>query len=79
MGPVVAVVSLWFPVPGELLSVGLASVFPGKLDVGGEDEDGDEGGGAGLELPEAGADVLTWGLAVLAGLGLAGQEGEPVA
>ena len=78
MGPVVAVVSPWLPVPGELLSVGLTSVFPGKLDVGGADEDG-EGGGAGLELPAAGADVLTWGLAVLAGLGLAGQEGEPVA
>jgi hypothetical protein len=76
---VVAVVSLPFPVPGELLSVGLTSVFPGKLDVGGEDEDGDEGGEAGLELPEAGADVLAWGLAVLAGVGLAGQEGEPVA
>jgi hypothetical protein len=93
----VAVVSLWFPVPGELLPgfavpgellpVGLTSVFPGKLDVGGEDEDGDEGGededgdeggGAGLELPEAGADVLMCGFAVLAGLGLAGQEGEPV-
>jgi hypothetical protein len=79
VGPVVAVVSLWFPGPGELLSVGLTPVFPGKLDVGGEDEDGDDGGGAGRELAAAGADVLTWGLAVLAGLGPAGQEGEPVA
>jgi hypothetical protein len=78
------VVSLWFAVPGELppaglLPVGPTPVFPGRLDVGGEDEDGDEGCETGLELPAAGADVLTRGLAVLAGLGLAGQEGEPVA
>ncbi len=81
MGPVVAVVSLWFAAPGEPLPVGLTPVFPGRLDLGGEDEeeDGDEGGAAGLELPAAGADVLTRGLAVLAGFGLAGQEGEPVA
>jgi hypothetical protein len=82
VGPVVAVVSPWLPVSGgELLSVGLTSVLPdeGKLDVGGEDEDAEEGGVAGLELPDAGADVETAGLAVLAGAELAGQEGELVA
>jgi hypothetical protein len=78
---VVAVVSPWPPVLGEPPSAGLPPVLPdeGKLDVGGADEDGDEGGGAGLVLPAAGADVLALGLAVLAGLGLAGQEGELVA
>ena len=64
MGPVLAVVSPWLPEPGEPLPVGLTSVLPdaGKLDVGGgaaEEEDA-----AGLELPGAGADVLTPGLAV---------------
>jgi hypothetical protein len=64
----------WFPAPGEVPSVGLTSVFPaaGKLDV----EDADEAGAAGLELPEAGADVVTLGLAVLAGLELGVAQGE---
>ncbi len=76
MGPVVAVVSPWPPAPGEPLPVGLTSVLPdeGRLDVGAEDTD--EGGVATLELPDAGADVETAGLAVLAGVELAGQDGE---
>jgi hypothetical protein len=76
---VLAVVSPWLPVPGEPLSVGLTLVLPdeGRLDVAGGDAD--EGGAAGLELPAADADVLTWGSAVLAGLALAGQDGELVA
>lgn len=76
MGPVVAVVSPWPPAPGEPLPVGLTSVLPdeGRLDVGAEDPD--EGGVATLELPDAGADVETAGLAVLAGVELAGQDGE---
>jgi hypothetical protein len=76
---VVAVVPPWPPVPGEPLSVGLTSVLPdeGKLDVGAEDPD--EGGVATLELPDAGAEVETAGLAVFAGLELAGQEGELLA
>jgi hypothetical protein len=65
VGPVVAVVSPWPPAPGEPLSVGLTSVLPeGRLDVGGEDELAEEGGVATLELPDAGADVETAGLAV---------------
>lgn len=74
-----AVISPGLPGPGEPLSVGLLLVPPdeGKLDV--EGGDADEGGAAGLELPAADADVLTRGLAVLAGLALAGQEGELVA
>jgi hypothetical protein len=86
VGPVVAVVSPWLPLAGgELLSVGLTAVLPdeGKLDVGGRLDaggaDADEGGVAGLELPDAGADVLTMGSAVLAGLELAGQEAELLA
>jgi hypothetical protein len=79
VGPVVAVVSPWPPVPGEPLSVGLTPVLPdeGKLDVGAEDPD--EGGVATLELPDAGGDVETAGLAVLAGVELAGQGPELVA
>jgi hypothetical protein len=71
---VVAVVSPWLPLPAEPLPVGLTSVCPaeGKRDV----EDEDAGGVAGLELPGAAGDVETVGPAVLAGLGLAGQEGE---
>jgi hypothetical protein len=86
VGPVVAVVSLWPPLAGgELLSVGLTPVLPdgGKLDVGGRLDagggDADVGDVAGLELPDAGADVLTLGLGVLAGLGLAGHEAGLVA
>jgi hypothetical protein len=73
---VLAVVSPWLPVPGEPLSVGLTLVLPdeGKLDV--EGGDAEEGGAAGLELPDADADVLMLGLAVLAGWAPAGQEGE---
>jgi hypothetical protein len=61
---VLAVVSPWFPVPGEALSVGLTPVLPveGKLDVA--DEDADEGGVTGLELTDAGGDVATVGLTV---------------
>jgi hypothetical protein len=64
VGPVLAVVSPWFPVPGEPLSVGLPSVLPveGKLDVG--DEDADEGGVTGLELTDVGGEVATVGLTV---------------
>jgi hypothetical protein len=64
VGPVLAVVSPWRPVPGEPVSVGLTSVLPieGKLDVA--DEDADEGGVTGLELTDAGGDVETAGLTV---------------
>jgi hypothetical protein len=86
VGPVVAVVSPWLPLAGgELLSVGLTVVLPdgGRLDVGGRLDagggDADEGDVAGLELPDAGADVLTMGSAVLPGLRLAGHEAELVA
>ena len=66
----------WLPLPDEPLAVGLTSVLPveGKLDV--EGGDADEGGAAGLELAAAGGDVETLGPAVLAGVGLAVQEGE---
>jgi hypothetical protein len=71
VGPVVAVVSPWPPLSGgELLSVGLTPVLPdgGWLDVGGRLDagggDAGEGDVAGLELPDAGADVLTLGPAV---------------
>jgi hypothetical protein len=65
VGPVVAVVSPWPPLSGgELLSVGLTPVLDvgGRLDAGGGDAG--EGDVAGLELPDAGADVLTLGPAV---------------
>lgn len=64
MGPVLAVVPPWLPVPGEPLSVGLPVVLPveGKLDLAGKDAD--EGGVTGLELTDAGGDVETRGLAV---------------
>jgi hypothetical protein len=67
---VVAVVPAWFPVPGELMSVGLTSVLPVEGDLGVEDVD--EGGVAVLGLPDAEADAVTLALgpAVLAGLGL---------
>jgi hypothetical protein len=64
VGPVLAVVLPWFPVPAEPLPVGLPPVLPvaGALDVG--DEDADEGGVTGLELTDAGGDVATVGLTV---------------
>ena len=73
------VVPAWFPVPGELLSVGLTSVLPveGKLDV----EDVDVGDVAELVPPDAEADevALALGPAVLAGLGLEVWQGLSVA
>jgi hypothetical protein len=73
---VLAVVPLWLPLPDEPLSVGPTPVLraEGRLDV--EGRDADEEGVAELELPDADADVLASGPAVLAGAGLAGQEGE---
>jgi hypothetical protein len=68
VGPVLAVVLPWFPVPAEPLPVGLPPVLPvaGALDVG--DEDADEGGVTGLELTGeltgAGGGVETAGLTV---------------
>jgi hypothetical protein len=79
VGPVVTVVPAWFPVPGELMSVGLTSVLlaEGKLDVG----DVDVGGAVGLVRPDAEADAvaLALGPAVLAGLGLEVWQGLAVA